>query len=74
MSINFNLWFIRDGLITSQEIREYAEDVDWVYFEGGQILSPRAVEGTVAQLRQSKVAFKDTVPDWNPPLVSPCNF
>lgn len=74
MSINFNLWFIRDGLITSQEIREYVEDVDWVYFKGGQILSPQEVQGRVAQLRQSEVAFKDTVSDQNPPLVSPCDF
>ena len=74
LSINFNLWFIRDGLIKSQDSREYAEDVDWVYFEGGQILSPQEVQAKVAELRQAEVKFKDTVPDQNPPLVSPCNF
>jgi hypothetical protein len=74
MSINFNLWFIRDGLIKSDEIREYVEDVDWVYFEGGQALSPQEVEAQVAGLRQEAVKFQDSVPDQNPPLVSPCNF
>ncbi len=74
MSINFNLWFIEGGLIKSQDSREYAEDVDWVYFEGGQILSPQEVQAQVAELRQAEVKFKDTVPDQDPPLVSPCNF
>lgn len=74
MSINFNLWFIRDGLTESDEIREYVEDVDWVYFEGGQALSPQEVEAKVEGLRQAAVKFQDSVPDQNPPLVSPCNF
>ncbi len=74
MSINFNLWFIDGGLVKSGEIREYVEDVDWVYFEGGQILSPQDAQSQVAKLRQSKVAFKDTAPEQNPPLISPCNF
>jgi hypothetical protein len=74
MSINFNLWFIRDGLIAADEIREYVEDVDWVYFAGGQILAPQDMQARVAELRQDEVKFKDTVPAQNPPLVSPCNF
>jgi hypothetical protein len=74
MSINFNLWFIRDGLIDSEEIREYVEDVDWVYFAGGQLLAPQAVEARVVELRQTGVGFTDTAPDQVPPLVSPCNF
>ena len=74
MSINFNLWFIDGGLIEAADIREYVEDVDWVYFESGQILSPQEIQAKVAELRQNEVKFKDTVPDQNPPLVSPCNF
>jgi hypothetical protein len=74
MSINFNLWFIRDGLAKAEDIREYVEDVDWVYFEGGQILSPEEVQARVAELRLAGTAFQDTVPDLDPPLVSPCNF
>ncbi|HTP11197.1 MAG TPA: glycoside hydrolase family 16 protein [Anaerolineae bacterium] len=74
MSINFNLWFIDGGLIKAEDIREYVEDVDWVYFEGGQILSPQGVQTKVTELRQNEVKFKDTVPNQDPPLVSPCNF
>jgi hypothetical protein len=32
------------------------------------------VQAKVAELRQAEVKFKNTVPDQNPPLVSPCNF
>lgn len=74
MSINFNLWFIRDGLVKSEAIREYVEDVDWVFFAGGQVLSPQEVEAKVNELRQANVQFQDTVPAQNPPLNSPCNF
>jgi hypothetical protein len=74
MSINFNLWFIRDGLIDSAEIREYVEDVDWVYFAGGQILAPQEVQTKVDELRRSEIKFRDTVPAQEPPLVSACNF
>lgn len=74
MSINFNLWFIRDGLIDAAEMREYVEDVDWVYFAGGEILSPPEVQVNVNELRQTGVSFTDTVPAPNPLLVSPCNF
>ena len=74
MSINFNLWFIADGLAKSDEIREYVEDIDWVYFAGGQVLSPPAIAAQIQGLRQQAVNFQDTVPDLNPPLNSPCNF
>jgi hypothetical protein len=74
MSINFNLWFIKDGLAASREPRRYVEDVDWVFFEGQVVLSPAEVETRVGQLRTAAVRFKDTVPRSNPPLPSPCNF
>jgi hypothetical protein len=74
MSINFNLWFIRDGLVKAEEIREYVEDIDWVFFASGQVLSPQEVETQVNELRRANVQFQDTVPDQDPPLNSPCNF
>lgn len=74
MSINFNLWFIRDGLVNAEEIREYVEDVDWVYFEGGKILATQDIAVKVSELQRDGVQFKDTVPAQNPPLVSPCDF
>jgi hypothetical protein len=74
MSINFNLWFIADGLAQATEIREYVEDVDWVYFAEQQTFSPQQIEAQIKQLRESAVNFTDTVPALDPPLVSPCDF
>ena len=74
MSINFNLWFIRDGMIKATEPRQYQEDIDWVFFQAGVGLTPEQVETAVASLRRKQVKFRDTVPAKTPALVSPCNF
>jgi len=74
MSINFNLWFIRDGMIKSSERRAYEEDIDWVFHQAGVALSPEQVEAAVANLRRRSVKFRDTVPAKKPALKSPCNF
>ena len=74
MSINFNLWFIRDGMIKSSERREYHEDIDWVFHQAGVALTPEQVEAAVAGMRRKAVKFRDTVPAKTPALVSPCNF
>jgi hypothetical protein len=74
MSINFNLWFIRDGMIKSNERRAYQEDIDWVFHQTGVALTPEQVEAAVANMRRRAVKFRDTVPAKKPALVSPCNF
>ena len=74
MSINFNLWFIRDGLIDSPQQRIYQEDVDWVFHEAGRVLSPAAVELRVKELRAAGISFRDTVQATTPALPSPCDF
>lgn len=74
MSINFNLWFIRDGMSKATERREYQEDIDWVFFQANTALAPEQVEAAVAAMRQKKVKFRDTVPAKVPALMSPCNF
>jgi hypothetical protein len=74
MSINFNLWFVRDGMIQSAERRQYQEDIDWVFFQARVALAPEQVEATVASMRRGAVKFRDTVPAKVPPLKSPCNF
>ena len=74
MSINFNLWFIREGLIKSRERRLYDEDVDWVFHAAGTVLSPAGVEQQISAFRAAKVAFRDTVPAQQPPLSSPCDL
>lgn len=74
MSMNFNLWFIRDHLIDSHEERVWIEDVDWVFHRTSAVLSPAEVEAEIAALRAKNVKFTDTVRGPNPPLPSPCNF
>ena len=74
MSINFNLWFIREGPIASRERRVYTEDVDWVFHSAGSVLQPGEVERQVNALRTAGVSFRDTVPAIQPPLSSPCDF
>ena len=74
MSINFNLWFIRDGMAKVSGLRKYEEDIDWVFFQTGVRLTPVNVEDAVADLRRQRIRFRDTVPPKVPALVSPCNF
>ena len=74
MSINFNLWFIRDGMISSRERRQYQEDIDWVFFQAGSAVTPAQVEAAVASMRRRGIKFRDTVPAKVPALKSPCNF
>jgi hypothetical protein len=74
MSINFNLWFIRDGMAKASGVRKYQEDIDWVFFQAGVAQSPQNVEDVVADLRRQRIKFRDTVPVKVPALVSPCNF
>ena len=74
MSINFNLWFIRDGLLPAGPTRTWVEDVDWVFLRAGAVLAPAEVEAAVADLRGRSVKFVDSVPRPVPALKSPCDF
>jgi hypothetical protein len=74
MSINFNLWFIKDATAKSTAVRHYQEDIDWVFHEAKKIIAPQDVEAKVAALRQRSVKFKDTVPAPVPALISPCDY
>ena len=61
MSINFNLWFIDGGLMQTEGVREYQEDVDWVFHEAGVMLMPDEVTAKIDELRNASVKFHDTV-------------
>lgn len=74
MSINFNLWFIKDGTVKSSTVRHYQEDIDWVFHEAKKALAPEEVEAKVADLRRRSVKFQDTVPAPVPALISPCDY
>ena len=71
MSINFNLWFVRDGLAKSTEMRRWEEDIDWVFFSSDQLTHAQVVD-EVERLRARGTAFRDNVRDLG--LDSPCNF
>jgi hypothetical protein len=74
MSINFNLWFIRDGAVKSSVVRHYQEDIDWVFHQAKKIVAPADVEAQVAALRRRSVKFQDTVTAPVPRLISPCDY
>lgn len=74
MSINFNLWFIEGGLSPAEGIREYQEDVDWVFHQANMSLLPDEVEERVTELRNASVPFMDTVSPGELPLPSPCDL
>jgi len=74
MSINFNLWFTQEGLIDSDDLRTWQQEVDWVYHVADRVLSPEEVTREVTRLRTKQVAFVDSVPDWAPKLESPCGL
>ena len=61
MSINFNLWFIDGGFAQAAGIREYQEDIDWVFHEAGDTLMPDEVTSKVNKFRNSSIRFQDTV-------------
>lgn len=72
MSINFNLWFIDGGLVQAEGVREYQEDIDWVFHEAGTLLMPDEVNTRVNELRNASVKFQDTVISGI--QTSPCNL
>jgi hypothetical protein len=72
MSINFNLWFIDGGLAHANSVREYQEDIDWVFYEAGVLLMPDEVTTKVNELRNASVKFQDTV--LSGIQVSPCDL
>jgi hypothetical protein len=74
MSINFNLWFIKDGMVKARGLRRYHEDIDWVFYEAKPALTPEQIEARVAEMRRRSVKFIDTVPAPVPALTSPCDF
>ena len=72
MSINFNMWFIHGGFVQEEGIREYQEDVDWVFHEARALLMPDEVMTKVSELRNASIRFQDTVPGGI--YASPCDL
>jgi hypothetical protein len=74
MSVNFNLWFIPEQIVESTEMRQYHQDVDWVYFNADRALSQKEVINEVVRLRSQEIAHHDNVPNWQPKLDSYCGL
>lgn len=74
MSINFNLWFIPEQVVKHPEIRQYHQNVDWVYFNANKRLSQQEVLEEVGKLRGKNIAQIDIVPDWTPKHESYCGL
>ncbi len=74
MSVNFNLWFTPEQILQTPVMRQYSQDVDWVYFQEDQVLSPQTVINNVAQLRAKNIAQKDTVKATIAPEKSHCQL
>jgi hypothetical protein len=74
MSINFNLWFIDGGLLHAEGLREYQEDIDWVFHAAGVLLMPEEVSARVAEFRNASIGFQDTVSPGEIPLESRCDL
>jgi hypothetical protein len=74
MSINFNLWFTREGLIAGSETRVWQQDVDWVFFVQDKLVAPLDVERRIEGFRLLKIAQRDTVLPQSLALSSECNM
>jgi hypothetical protein len=74
MSINFNLWFIDGGLHGASDVREYQEDIDWVFHEADVLLMPDEVDAKISELRNASVKFQDTVSPGAIHLASSCDL
>jgi hypothetical protein len=61
MSLCFSEWFIDGELGGVGAVRGYTQQVDWVYYAGGQVLAPSTVEAQVNAHRAAGTAFLDTV-------------
>jgi hypothetical protein len=80
MSINFNLWFMPKGAdgskgpVASKELRQYQEDIDWVFHQADVAMTTTEVETLVNKMRADKVSFIDKVKPQSPALPSLCGL
>lgn len=80
MSINFNLWFTPQSVdganapVKSPEMRQYQQDVDWVFHRANAVMAHSEVEQTVSALRSQNLLYIDRVKPSEPPLESLCTL
>ncbi|WP_247670959.1 glycoside hydrolase family 16 protein [Pseudoalteromonas sp. MMG005] len=74
MSINFNLWFIQEQLVQNPVMRQYYQDVDWVYFAKDTLLSTHQVTQQISSFRNNRIEQYDSVPEWSPKQKDYCSL
>ncbi|MDR9764676.1 hypothetical protein RJP56_01225 [Shewanella baltica] len=80
MPMNFNLWFMPKGAdgskgpVDSKELRQYQEDIDWVFHQADLALTTAQVETLVKNMRADNVSFIDQVKPLSPALPSLCGL
>ena len=80
MSINFNLWFTPQSVdganapVQSHKMRQYQQDVDWVFHRANAVMAHSEVEQTVSALRSQNLLYIDRVKPSEPPLESLCTL
>jgi hypothetical protein len=62
MTIDFNMWFINGYLTSGSTPRTWDEQVAWVYYANGQVLTTAQVNSNVSALTSAGTNFEDTVP------------
>lgn len=62
MAIDFNQWFITDGLVGAEGARSYDQKVDYVFHAKDQVLTADEVQAQVSAYRADGVRHLDTVP------------
>lgn len=78
MSINFNLWYIANGLVTSStNPRSYVEDIDWVFHAKDSVVDPQNLPDLIDNFRSQSILSKKlngqirygTIPDYISPEI-----
>jgi hypothetical protein len=62
LALYFSSQFQWNDAAVNEAARAYHLEVDWVYYAGGETLTPAEVEARVAEQRAAGAAFVDTVP------------
>ncbi|WP_157442683.1 glycoside hydrolase family 16 protein [Deinococcus misasensis] len=61
MRLDFNLWFIRRGILASNQKRTYEQDVDWVMHVKDRALSFSELQEQIVKLRKQNLKFVNTI-------------
>ncbi|MCW3820069.1 glycoside hydrolase family 16 protein [Micromonospora sp. DR5-3] len=66
MAIDFNLWFSQLMSAAPGMARTYQQQVDWLYYSDGKVISPEEAVAQVEAYRAAGISHLDTVPQWTP--------